>query len=81
MPPLSYEAQTAFYASARSRKTKDSQRVIKEHSRCTSLACTSSRYSAYSGRPQLFLISLITKELWTEPRLSMVPRVLMRKLL
>ena len=35
----------------------------------------------YSGRPQLFLISLITKELWTEPRLSMVPRVLMRKLL
>ena len=39
------------------------------------------RACAYSGRPQLFLISLITKELWTEPRLSMVPRVLMRKLL
>ena len=30
--PLSYEAQTAFYASARSHKIKDSQLVIKEHS-------------------------------------------------
>ena len=30
--PLSYEAQTAFYASARSHKIKDDQLVIKEHS-------------------------------------------------
>ena len=30
--PLSYEAQTAFYASARAHKIKDSQLVIKEHS-------------------------------------------------
>ena len=30
--PLSYEAQTAFYASARSHKIKDNQLVIKEHS-------------------------------------------------
>jgi uncharacterized hydrophobic protein (TIGR00271 family) len=30
--PMSYEAQTAFFASARSHKIKDSQIVIKEHS-------------------------------------------------
>jgi uncharacterized hydrophobic protein (TIGR00271 family) len=30
--PLSFEAQTAFYASARAHKIKDSQLVIKEHS-------------------------------------------------
>ena len=30
--PLSYEAQTAFYASARAHKIKDDQLVIKEHS-------------------------------------------------
>ena len=30
--PLSYEAQTTFYASARSHKIKDNQLVIKEHS-------------------------------------------------
>ena len=30
--PMSYEAQTAFFASARSHKIKDSQIIIKEHS-------------------------------------------------
>ena len=30
--PLSFEAQTAFYASARDHKIKDNQLVIKEHS-------------------------------------------------
>ena len=30
--PMSYEAQTAFFASARSHRIKDSQIVIKEHS-------------------------------------------------